>query len=945
MGRNSFWLAVLVGMLLTASLLQLKGRKERSGQVELQAPAGDRPVKIDPAGDTVLPNGRLITPRGTYVRVAPHPYGLALSPDGKTLVTANSGTAPFSLSIITEFQSSQPTVAQIPPGFKSPDADPDSIYLGVAIAPDNRTLYASEGNNGCVGVWDLATYRRLASLSLNDDFQGKRYTHSLPGDLKLSPEGRRLFVLDLAYFRLVTIDTVSRRIVSSLLVGRMPFALALSPDGRLVYVCNAGTYQYSLVPDYDPKNARDTGLDFPPFGVPSKEAQQGVALGGKRIAGLGDPNVPESNSLWVVDVSDAAQPRITAKVKTGILIGALSVGGSSPGAVVASKTRIYVSNAAQDSITIIGASSNRIEKTTILEPATSVRGLRGALPFGLALSPNETRLYVACSGINAVAVLDALKGKVLGYIPTAWFPARVEVSRDGSVLYVANAKGFGAGPNGGPNFHAGPEGKYIGDITKGVVSLIPIPDSGGLKNSTEQVLRNNGFAPAATVRVGDSLIPLQGHASDKIHHVVFIVKENRTFDQVFGDLPEVGGGRLEADASLAEFGEDASVRANEKKDENKYSEKLGKGATARPVPIVEHARVTPNHHALARRFGLGDNFYVDSDVSVDGHHWLVGNYPNELVESGWPAAYGGKLDFVADQDAPGRLAIGCSNPCPESYLEAGSLWEHLWRNHISFRNYGEGVEMAGDDEGVGLEPTGVRESVNIPMPQVLFENTSRSYPTFNTNISDQYRFQQFEREFQIRYASGREPLPQFMFIWLPNDHTSDPRPEEGYPYRASYVADNDLALGRMVELFSHSSFWKDTAIFVTEDDAQDGTDHIDAHRSLLLVISPYARRGVTHVHASMASILKTFDLLLGIPYLNQYDAAATDLASWFTGEPDFSPYQALPSDTRIFDPAKVVESGLARRAQGHKPSVSLDDPAAIRRSLREREQEVHEPWK
>jgi DNA-binding beta-propeller fold protein YncE len=935
--RNSAYFAAALTMLVAATSLLLQARRERSGQGELQAPAGDRPAKIDPTGDTVLPNGRLITPRGTHVKVAPHPYGLALSPDGKTLVTANSGTAPFSLSIITELQSSRPTVAQIPPAFKSPDADPESIYLGVAIAPDNRTLYASEGNNGRVGVWDLASHRRVASLSLNDEFQGKRYTHSLTGDLNLSPDGRRLFVLELGHFRLVTIDTSSKRIVSSLPVGRMPFALALSPDGRHAYICNAGTYQYSLVPDYDPKDARHTGLDFPPFGVPSKEAQQGATVSGKSIAGLGDPNVPESNSLWVVDVSDAAQPRVTVKVKTGILVGPRSVGGSSPGAVVAGKKRIYVSNAAQDSITIIDAGSNRLEKTATLEPAASVRGLRGALPFGLALAPDETRLYVACSGINAVAVLDALKGTLLGYVPTAWFPARVAASRDGNVLYVANAKGFGAGPNGGPNFNAGPEGIYIGDITKGVVSLIPIQDSGGLKKGTEQVLRNNGFAPAATVRATDSPIPRPGHASDKIHHVVFIVKENRTFDQVFGDVQEVRGERVDADPSLTEFGEDASVRANELKEENKYSEKIEKGATTRPAPVVEHARVTPNHHALARRFGIGDNFYVDSDVSVDGHHWLVGNYPNELVESGWPAAYGGKLDFVADQDAPGRLAIGCSNPCPESYLEAGSLWEHLGRNHISFRNYGEGVEMAGDDESAGLEPTGVRESVNIPMPQILFENTSRSYPTFNTNISDQYRFQQFEREFQSRYASGREPLPQFMFIWLPNDHTSDPRPEEGYPYRASYVADNDLALGRMVELFSHSSFWKDTAIFVTEDDAQDGTDHVDAHRSLLLVISPYARRGVVHVHASIGSILKTFDLLLGIPYLNQYDAAATDLAAWFTGQPDFSPYQALPSDTRIFDPAKVVEPGLVLPALGHKPSVSFDDPAVIRRSLRERE--------
>ena len=352
--------------------------------------------------------------------------------------------------------------------------------------------------------------------------------------------------------------------------------------------------------------------------------------------------------------------------------------------------------------------------------------------------------------------------------------------------------------------------------------------------------------------------------------------------------------------------------------------------------VVEGARVTPNAHALARRFAFSDNFYVDSDVSVDGHHWLVGNYPNEVLESGWPAAYGGKLDFVPDADAPGRLAIECGNPCPETYLEAGSLWEHLARHHISFRNYGEGVSLPGSSGGPGLMPTGLREAINTPMPEVLFENTSRSYATFNTNISDQYRFGQFQREFEIRYASGKEPLPQFLYIWLPNDHTAKPRPEDGYHYRASYVADNDLALGKLVELFSHSSFWKDMAIFVTEDDAQGGQDHVDAHRSVLLVISPYARRGVAHVHTSMASILKTFDLVFGLPYLNQYDAAAMDLSDMFTETPDFTPFEALPSDTRIFDPAKVHEPGLEMQA---RPSAPLDDPETIRREMRDRDEE------
>jgi len=335
----------------------------------------------------------------------------------------------------------------------------------------------------------------------------------------------------------------------------------------------------------------------------------------------------------------------------------------------------------------------------------------------------------------------------------------------------------------------------------------------------------------------DFLQPPPPPMPTNIKHVVFIVKENRTFDEVFGDLHPPGP-NFAADPTLARWGETAEVK---EKDQT----------------TVEDGHVTPNHHALARRFGISDNFYVESDVSVDGHHWLVGNYPNEVLETTVPAGYGGHLSFDADDDAPGRLSIGSTHPFPETYLEAGSLWEQLSRHKISFRNYGEGLEIAGYDEGVGDQPTGIREATNMPMSEALFENTSRDYATFNTNISDQYRFGQFEREFDIRYASGKEPLPQFIFIWLPNDHTADPRPADGYPYRASYVADNDLALGKLVQLFSHSAFWKDMAIFVTEDDAQSGRDHVDAHRSVLMVISPFAKPGyVSHAHTSIASILR-----------------------------------------------------------------------------------------
>jgi YVTN family beta-propeller protein len=884
----------------------------------LHAPAGVRPVQINPRGETILPNGRLITPYGRQVTVAPHPYGLAISPDGKTLVTVNSGVHPFSVSILTDLDSLTPKVAQIPPGFKSADADPDSVFMGAAIAPDNRTLYLSEGNNGRVGIFDLATHQRVYSLSVDGEFQGRKYTHSLTADLKVSRDGRFVYVLDLAHFRLVVIDTASKTVISSIGVGRMPFGLALSPDGRRAYVSNVGMFRYSLVPGYDPNDPRRTGLDFPPFGFPSKEAQQGVSVAGRNIPGLGDPNVAESNSLWVIDMSRPSRPSVKAKIPTGLPVGDDSVGGSSPGAVVAGRRRVYVSNSAQDSITVVDARKNRVIETAVLTPASSVHGLRGVLPFGMALSPDERRLYVACAGINAVAVIDAVEVQFIGYIPTAWFPARVATSPDGQELYVANAKGFGSGPNGGANFHPGPEGTYIGDITKGTVSVLNVPKDYALRPFTLQVLENNGFVGSIrekedqqeTPRPPDFPIPGPGKSSSKIRYVVYVVKENRTFDEVFGDL---AGPDVEGEPALARWGEDATVSEEQ-------------------ALSVEHVRVTPNHHALARRFAISDNFYVDSDVSADGHHWLVGVYPNEVMETAWPAAYGQRLEFEADPDAPGRLALGGTSLRPETYLESGSLWEHLARHKISFRNYGEGLELPGTDEGKGELPMGSRQSVNAPLPQALFENTSRSFPTFNTNISDQYRFAQFRQEFEVRYAGAKEPLPQLIFIWLPNDHTADPRPEDGFRYRASYVADNDLALGKLVELLSHSPFWPEMAIFVTEDDAQGGQDHADAHRSVLMVISPYARKGVSHVHTSIASIIKTVDLIFGLPYLNQYDAAATDLADMFTATPDFTPYDAVPSDTRIFDPEKVREPGLEILA---RPGAPLDDPATIRREMRD----------
>ena len=258
---------------ILSGALVFSGCEKRPAQVaELAAPAGNRPTEIVPRGETVLPNGRLVTPQGVEVKVAPHPYGLALSPDGKTLVTSNNGTWPFSVSIISDLSSSQPAVKQIPPGYppRGSETDPKSVYLGIAIAQNNRTLYLSEGNNGRIGIFDLKTRRDLGRLSLDGRYGGKTYQHSLAGDLKLSPDGRDLYALDLAHFRMVVFDTHSRRMIASVPVGRLPFGLALSPDGKTAYVTNVGMFRYSLVPGYNPKDALHTGPRFPALRISLK---------------------------------------------------------------------------------------------------------------------------------------------------------------------------------------------------------------------------------------------------------------------------------------------------------------------------------------------------------------------------------------------------------------------------------------------------------------------------------------------------------------------------------------------------------------------------------------------------------------------------------------------------------------------------------------------------
>jgi hypothetical protein len=418
----------------------------------------------------------------------------------------------------------------------------------------------------------------------------------------------------------------------------------------------------------------------------------------------------------------------------------------------------------------------------------------------------------------------------------------------------------------------------------GTISIVAAPGAAELASYTQRVMVNNGFVAERVTHDGDDDNPIPsspGVRSSRIRHVIFINKENSTHDQILGDITSRRKG-VPVDG------------------EPRYS--LGYDAS-------------PNHHELALRFSFSDNFYLEPAVSSDGHRWLTNTYTTEFEETHWPASYGGQRrdagdDPIVFKPYPGRLGFtdADGSPDPHDYNQHSGAYLHLARNGVSFVNFGNGFEFAQVDEDGSTEPTGIREHVNVPMEKVVRDNSDHLFPEYNTHIPDAplpedparfNRFSRFKQVFQTYYVkNGRCELPAYVDLYYPNDHGGGPRdinpngPDWSYK---RFVQDNDAALGLTVELISNSPCWKDTVIFVVEDDPQNGLDHVDGYRSIFLAISPWVKREyVSKTHISLASIFKTVNLIFGLPPLNQYDAAATDLGDLFTAEPDFTPYQMTP---------------------------------------------------
>ena len=863
----------------------------------ITAPAGERFTRIDRNGETIIPNGRIVAPAGKSIVVAPHPYGLTLSRDGNTAVTANSGTSPLSITIIRNILSEEPEVQQIPPGPATDKGVLASVFMGLAVSPDNKVVYVAGGQENKIFIFDLATGEKKGFFDCSFVGDSLDYSHGYIGDLVLSNDGTRIYAVDQIGFRMLVVNTQTGKLEHNVPVGRYPFGICLSPDEKKVYVANVGMFEYKMLPGISQANLAEKAMKYPAFAYGSKEMEEGIHNDSIDIPGLGEMNSPDAFSVFTISLNDGGTPQVIAKTKTGHLVGAKvedipAVGGASPNSLVATDEYVFVSNGTNDNISVISIEKDTVVGTIYLKPDPRVKQFRGVIPFGMALSPDQKQLFVAESGINALAVVDTKSLKVLGHIPTGWFPAKVEVSSDGKKLIVTNAKGFGSGPNGGYSFQRGPEGSYIGALMKGTVQVLDIPGEEELKNFTEQVILNNFiFSKASDEKFAwrkDNPVPLYpGEKESPVKHIVFISKENRTYDEIFGQLGNGNG-----DPWLARYGMDVSF------------------TNSKQTASVDHADVMVNHLRLSENFAVSDNFYVDSDVSADGHRWLVNTYPNEWVETCTAASYGRNRSFKFDSKAPGRLAMnGAAGAIyPEDYNEAGSMWDHLERNEVNFFNFGFSIMFEPAVYEAKFKHEGIRHYVNYPLPKPIWDRTSKQYPTYNTAIPDQFRVDQFIKEFESKWKNGTDTMPSFLTVIIPNDHGASDRPEAGYPFRESYMADNDLAVGRIVQYLSHTPYWKNMLIVITEDDAQNGVDHIDAHRSVLMLISPWVKKNyVSHYHYSFGSIFKTFWNILGLPYLNQYDAGATDMADFFTSEPDFTPYKAVRVDYRIFDPQKALD--------------------------------------
>ena len=534
---------------------------------------------------------------------------------------------------------------------------------------------------------------------------------------------------------------------------------------------------------------------------------------------------------------------------------------------------LYVACSNQNGVVLIDTSTG--EQKEVLSTALYAKASNGSTPMSLCVSPDANVLMVANADNNNLAIFDIRergKSSSLGFIPVGWYPTSVRMADEGNSILVANGKGLtsrtnvnGANPNLQPPKTVR---EYIGGLMQGALSIIETPNPAEMAKMTRLAFENTPLnekeTPNAIEVSKDNPIPTVVGQASPIKHCVYIIKENRTYDQVFGDMPKGNG-----DPSLCIFPQ----------------------------------RITPNHHALADQYILLDNFYVESEVSADGHEWTMAAYATDFVEKTWPLTYRGgrgKLSYPAE----GKFKI--AEP------SSGYFWDKCKEKNVSYFSFGEFV-----DNGQTINDP---STTKVEALQGHFDPKFRSYDLDYPDVLRAKRFLEKWNEFE---SAGN--LPQFIVMRLPNDHTYGTR--AGKPTPTAMVADNDVALGMIIEGLSNSKSWSKTAVFVVEDDAQNGADHVDAHRTVALVVSPYSRLGtVDSTLYSTSSMLRTMGLILGLDPMTQFDAAANPMYRSFASKPDLTPYVSMPSnvDLKAVNLASAWGSKLSEQMDLSKEDAADD---------------------
>ena len=788
----------------------------------------------------VTPVNQRLTPAGTLLELpGMRPEAVALSPNGKLLVTAGLTHELVVINPATGLVTQRvpfPSSKQKSIPGRAPILDPDDksqiSYTGLVFSPDGSRIYVSNVT-GDIKVFNVAadgTVTAGTTFALPTVHAVDRDAE-IPAGLAVSPDGHKLYVaLNLAN-RLAELDTATGKILRFWNVGVDPFGVALA-HGK-VYVSNWGGRR------------------------PAPDSLTGPAGHGTLVR-VDDRSIASEGSVSIINLTGTNQTEIL----TGLHTCALAVSPNGHYLVAA--------NAGSDTLTVLDTRTDQLVET--ISTRQNPADLFGAQPNALAFDRSGRQLFVCNGTQNAVAVIDfrsycwfKLKhadSRLLGLIPTGWFPAAIVHDPARRQLYVANIKGLSRGRLGDSG-----QTEFNTKQHAGSLSLIPLPSPSQLAADTATALANLRYPLLAQAKLparpGQPAVPVPVRVGEPsvFQHVIYVIKENRTYDQVLGDIPSGNGS-----AALCTFG----------------------------------AKVTPNQHAFVDQFVLLDNTYCSGVLSADGHNWADSAMATEYVErsfAGWPRSYpagGAGLD--------GKDAMAWS--------PAGFIWNDAAAHGRTIADFGEFTTASKhwQDPARKKEPkfldcyhdflTGSNAIAYACEPDI---EALRPYIMTNTigwdlDVPDVWRAAQFIKSLKQFEAEGQ--MPNLIIIWLPNDHTDGAKP--GSPTPAAHVADNDLAFGQVVEALSHSSFWTNTCVFGIEDDPQNGWDHVSGYRTTAYVVSPYTKRHtVVRTQYNQTSLLRTMELILGLPPMNQMDATATPMFDCFTNEPDFTAYTAVPNQVPL----------------------------------------------